>query len=551
MSNTHHSYNDRTYNIKHKCEKNEHCDDGNPCTQNICQKNGKCEFPPEKQGYVCRQSTAPCDAAEVCDGTGAKCPEDKLSPAGTICRQGSGDICDPYETCNGTSTSCPSDVVTAAGTTCRESLGVCDLEEKCTGVAGQSCPSDAKSTAECRAAKSSCDIAEDCDGTTNECPEDQFVIQGTSCIDGDLCSIDDKCDGQGNCEATNFVDCSSCEDQCNTSTCSNGTCVQDPTTKNGNSCDDGNPCTSNDICSNGICSGTEKDCTDAFSCTDGICDTSTGECKQVAVDEKCDDDNDCTLDICCPSHPGNQQTGCMNMPTNEGGSCDDRLFCTENTTCTSGICTNGQDTDCSSVADDCNIAICNEDRDMCMKQASNEGGACGNQDDTKCTRPDTCLNGVCEGNNLPEGYSCSDGNFCNGSEKCDGEGNCSTGIMPPSCDDRNSCTIDTCNDQSDMCINTLITSCVDNDGCCPTACSFQNDTDCVRPCTLATDPATINCPFSSDSQCCENLCAIDPWCCNVEFDDLCCENPCGGGVGGSINSTCCTGTCQDNECVTL
>ncbi len=539
---------------KIKCVSDDECaDDNNACTANKCDKHkGTCYYPPEKEGHICRDSKAPCDAPERCDGTTAPCPRDELAECGTICRPGSGDMCDEPEVCDGKTETCPDDVITPSGTTCRESLGECDPEEKCTGVAGQACPADAKSTAECRPSIGVCDIPESCDGVGNECPEDKFVAVGTSCIDGDLCTIDDKCDGNGVCAPTNHVDCSSCSDQCNESKCENGVCVQDPSPKNGNSCDDGNPCTTNDQCSAGECVGTPKNCNDDLSCTEGICDVNTGECAQVPRDDRCNDNNDCTMDICCPSNPqSDRNTGCMNMPTNDGLACDDRLFCTEGTSCKEGVCGGGTDRDCSSASDSCNNGVCDEEIDQCVSQPANEGGPCGDSSNTKCTKPDTCHKGQCTDNHLPSGYSCSDGNFCNGLEKCDGNGNCNTGIMPPNCDDHDICTIDTCDDSGDMCVNTLITACINGDGCCPQSCSFENDNDCPSPCNFASSPASIGCPFASNESCCKALCEIDPWCCNVNFDSLCCDNACGGGVGGTISTECCAGACQNTECVEL
>jgi len=73
-------------------------------------------------------------------------------------------------------------------------------------------------------------------------------------------------------------------------------------------CDDGDPCTHDDTCSEGNCSGT------AYTC---------------------DDDNPCTADMC------NSDGTCSH--TNVEGACDDGEPCTEGDTCQNGVCTGGTD----------------------------------------------------------------------------------------------------------------------------------------------------------------------------------------------------------------
>ncbi len=110
------------------------------------------------------------------------------------------------------------------------------------------------------------------------------------------------------------------------------------------------------------------------------------------------------------------------------------------------------------------------------------------------------------------------------------------------CDDGNECTIDYCDPVTGECVNELI------DGCTPDFCDGVdcNDGD---PCTIdSCDPLTGECinefvegcgeggcgdplagacnqangtPACSDAACCAGVCAIDSFCCEVEWDAAC------------------------------
>ena len=65
-------------------------------------------------------------------------------------------------------------------------------------------------------------------------------------------------------------------------------------------CDDGDFCTENDVCSNGICAGTPRSCDDAVGCTVDSCDEANDTCVNAPDDGLCDDTNVCTDDTCDP-----------------------------------------------------------------------------------------------------------------------------------------------------------------------------------------------------------------------------------------------------------
>jgi hypothetical protein len=53
----------------------------------------------------------------------------------------------------------------------------------------------------CRPAASACDVAEFCTGDTATCPADAIIPEGASCNDGSPCTFDDRC-SQGVCSGT-------------------------------------------------------------------------------------------------------------------------------------------------------------------------------------------------------------------------------------------------------------------------------------------------------------------------------------------------------------
>src|SRR5262249_45196914 len=74
--------------------------------------------------------------------------------------------------------------------------GACDGTDLCDG-AGHCVDVFKPASAVCRASAGQCDVAESCTGTSSECPSDAFVPNGTTCTDGNACTLQDVCmDGQ-------------------------------------------------------------------------------------------------------------------------------------------------------------------------------------------------------------------------------------------------------------------------------------------------------------------------------------------------------------------
>jgi hypothetical protein len=70
-------------------------------------------------------------------------------------------------------------------------------------------------------------------------------------------------------------------------------------------------------------------------------------------------------------------------------------------------------------------------------------------DGVECTR-DTCSNHQCV--SARDDDFCSDRRFCNGDEICDVVAGCRPG-KPRTCDDRDACTIDSCDEKKQACVH--------------------------------------------------------------------------------------------------
>ena len=198
-----------------------------------------------------------------------------------------------------------------------------------------------------------------CDVFQNTC-RSRPKMNGSSCVDNNACTINNICNS-GVCEGKTLT--CAVENQCRTGFCQNGVGCVYKNKPNGFSCNDNNPCTSEDECYNGLCAvGYGTDCTSKDGqCTLGACDVTTGHC--------------------------------MAMAYNEGNPCDDGLACTTDDVCLKGVCT-GVLATCSD-NNPCTIDRCVEGVG-CMHQKENDG--------------DHCLENICiKDSDCPFTYNCFDG----------------------------------------------------------------------------------------------------------------------------------------------
>jgi MYXO-CTERM domain-containing protein len=182
------------------------CDDGNLCTDDACDAVAGCTTAPRAPGTSCADDTV-CNGAEVCDATGT-C----LAGTGLTCDDGNlctDDACDAVSGCVATNrapgSSCADGTVCNGAETCDGSGAcvagtalVCDdgsicTDDSCDAVTGCA-HAFAAPTIVCRASTGVCDAAETCTGGSADCPSDLAIEDGTTCDDGNVCTIDTVCD---------------------------------------------------------------------------------------------------------------------------------------------------------------------------------------------------------------------------------------------------------------------------------------------------------------------------------------------------------------------
>jgi hypothetical protein len=149
-------------------------DDGNACTDDVCDGSAVCTHPALPGGTICRAAASACDVAEACSGGGAPCPADSVVPNGTNC----GDACTTGGTCQSGQCTGGSPLVCDDNNVCN-GLETCDPLTGC--VPGQ--PLDCVDGNSCTA-----DLCAPIGGCSNP-----VLPDGAPCNDGEHCSLFDSC----------------------------------------------------------------------------------------------------------------------------------------------------------------------------------------------------------------------------------------------------------------------------------------------------------------------------------------------------------------------
>lgn len=186
------------------------CDDGNPCTADICDVDG------------CKNvslSGVPCDDGSVCTLDDV-CIDGECIGAPLNCNDGN--IC-TLDGCHPV-TGCFHDIQDNA--CCEGGVSICDDGDVCTD--------------------------DGCDPVTLEC---FHVYNEAACDDKDPCTKQDKCQ-QGKCIGIQ-IDCND-NNPCTLDFCQAGTCVNQPLS--GVPCDDGLECSVGDHCVDGECVADKSQC---------------------------------------------------------------------------------------------------------------------------------------------------------------------------------------------------------------------------------------------------------------------------------------------------
>ena len=480
----------------HEAKNSGSCDDGNGCTQNDTCSAGLCvgETLSCDDSNVCTYDV--CDAVLGCVNTptSGSCDDGNACTTNDICQDGqcigdndscndgnpcTDDVCDPLTGCSNTYNLDPCD----DGNACTENdhcnFGQCAGEEVVCDD-GNECSDDfcnaLNGRCESRMHNRPCDDSNPCteadvcsagvcSGVTRDCNDENPCTNDScnlftgcvneprdgACNDNNMCTVGDAC-LNGVCSGTDR-DCGDGND-CTADSCEPLVgCVNDAL--NGTSCDDGNSCTQNDTCENGVCQGGVSLCDDGNDCTEDSCDPvegcrnlpkpdnatctdgnacTTGDRCIAGVCESestlaCEDGNPCTDDSCDPVE-GCQQSYNSN-PCNDGNAC------TQNDTCQEGQCV-GDASHCAD-EDPCTIDGCGADGNC--YHLSDIGAVCDDND--PCTSYDVCTADGCEGVTV----NCDDGNPCT-EDTCDGVGGCTyNALSGVACDDGSPCTV------NDMCSN--------------------------------------------------------------------------------------------------
>jgi hypothetical protein len=504
------------------------CDDGNPCTEDSCLPAEGCVHQP-LHGVECDDGD-PCTVAEVCQegacaGTLVTCDDDN---------QCTEDLCDQ-----------------AGGCLFQNLAGPCDDEDPCT--VGDSCQEGA------------------CVGTAVlcECEVDADCVE---LEDGNLCNGTLVCLQEGvqfKCvvDLETVVECpepDGADALCQEASCqpATGNCSFQPA-NSGLPCDDGNPCTVSELCSEGVCgSAVPMNCNDGNPCSNDSCQPeqgcvhgpnsascddgdpctlgdgcSAGECLPGEA-LTCDDSNPCTNDLCNPL------TGCLH--TNNSEPCDDLDPCTQQDQCSGGLCLGSSLKPC----DDGNPCT----NDVCIPLAGCSYNINTNpcDDNNPCTVADHCLGAQCSSG---QQLGCDDGNPCT-DDSCDPAAGCLHQANSADCDDQNSCTVgDQCS--GGICLGSGSLACDDGnpcteDGCLPDGgCAHENvDGDCSDgdPCTVGDQCVAGVCqsgdPFGCDdgNPCTEDSCSAGGLCEHVAT-----VAPCDDGNACTTQDVCSDGVCIGGE----
>ena len=507
------------------------CDDGKPCTIDACDKNtGQCT-------HVAGSGLS-CDDGNGCT-LGDACFEG-------ICLSGKAKLCDDSLGC--TDDSCDSKTgkcVFAPNTKACDDGNPCTLSDAC---ADGKCASGKIKVCDdgniCTYAK--------CNTASGACEFFKHA-KNVLCSDANLCTQGDACD-DGVCKAGPTLYCGD-DNECTDDSCAGqtGKCVHLPGKA---TCDDGNKCTTGDVCAGGKCASGPNSCEcfktadcdskeDEDACNGTLfCDVTDNKCKidsnSVVV---CDKSKDTP---CTKFHCDKNKGECVGVSLKNGTPCDaDGSVCTNGDACTAGICKTGKSTACDDAnpctddfchpKDGCskknNLAPCFDGK-LCTVADHCKDGACAAGNAKTCNDGDPCSNDGCNkatGNcqYLPaSGAGCDDGNKCTHGDVCQ-KGNC-IAQSSTKCNDGNSCTVDKCDPSTGKCGSKPAFAgmgcedgkmCTDGDACLNGVCKSGSVVSCYdgSPCTAdACDPATGNCkhtPANDGAGCNDgNSCTIDDIC---------------------------------------
>jgi hypothetical protein len=289
-----------------------------------------------------------------------------------------------------------------------------------------------------------------CDPMADACastPSNAACDNGTYCDGIEACDPVNGAPGTG-CTASSG---SPCDDGvgCTVDTCveANGTCVHAPSNA---LCDNQTNCDGVETCNVlfGCLSSNPPSCDDNIGCTSDFCDLGADACAHVIDDSKCQNGMFCDGVEKCDPPNGAPGTGCVQgIP----------VPCGDGTACTVDSCNEATDT-CDHAGDNaaCDNGVFCDGAELCVSgvgcQPSAGPVACN--DSRSCT-VDTCSEALKGCVFAPNDAVCNNGVDCDGVETCDpaapGPTGCTGGAPIPCASDNVACTVDACNENTNLC----------------------------------------------------------------------------------------------------
>lgn len=294
------------------------CGDGEDCGGSLCDENFQCAGPCGNDDSLCADGYH-CDAntcvEDILDGQGtcdenSDCESGHCTPETGICctETNGGNCCGDFADCDD-GDPCTNDICSPTkecvnlqkntGESCSDGL-YCNGTERCDD-AGVCQPS---TDIPCTTGDTFC-MDRSCDEALDQCVDTPIHI-GENCSEQMYCLNDRymQCNILGMCEDPNPAGGMRCTgstgNECTYYTCNEATnsCVENPA-GNGTDCDDGNPCTGDNQCWNGVCvRGPSLPCDDYDPCTSDPC-TPNGNTYQCGTPVPISDGEPCSLEYVC------------------------------------------------------------------------------------------------------------------------------------------------------------------------------------------------------------------------------------------------------------
>lgn len=505
------------------------CSDGNACTPNdTCDDKSACQ--PDSNNTCACESDADCgefDDKDACNGSlfcdksgkdanGKPLPVCRLNPASVVnCKAANNTAC-KQELCNPVTGKCALNFIDFEGKACSDSQP-CTVNDIC-------------KAGECEAGANLCDCVPGDKDLTCDKFEDGNLCNGVLYCDAK--SVPHKC----KVNASTVIACPNANDNyCQKNTCAlvTGKCafnflhVDEP-------CDDGDKCTSGEVCKAGICAvaglGGADPCDDKNACTKDSCDKAQG-CLHASLDSQpCDDGNACTSKDTC-------QKGTCNAGSKK--DCDDGNACTTDTCNIKSGCLAFNNSDACEDGDKCT------QKDHCVAGKCESGTPLACQDSNPCSL-DTCdkATGSCKYESVSAAVVCDDGLACT-TEACNSVQGCSYAPVDSKCGDGLDCTTDRCALGKGCQHEAISGACDKGEPCRVYACELGKG--CVSKPQLDGSACSDgkNCTFPD--ACKAGACVAGPVIQGCNVDPAQCKGKADGAVCNTSDK-CSTGACYNEVC---